>query len=173
MGKTLAWEKILSKAQEIIKNNPPLGPRATISERTIRSQKILETWKQECCHIDPNLVAEIPDPHANPNAKSLQFALHDKQKRIVYELKLNTANPKTFLDKLVRKLITYNTLQEASTDCRELMECIAGEDYHKISKVHVFAYQTVIKVYREDLIKHYLSMIRKKFRVRIYFHLLS
>ena len=138
--------EVLAIAQEIIKNNPPLGPRATISERTIRSQTILETWKQECCHVDPNLVAEIPDPHANPNAKSLQFALHDKQNGIVYELKLNTANPKTFLDKLVRKLITYNTLQEANTDCRELAERIAGEDYHKIKNVYVFAYQCELPV---------------------------
>lgn len=157
--------EVLAIAQKTIKNNPPLGPRATISERTIRSQKILETWKQECCHVDPNLVAEIPDP----NAKSLQFALHDKQNGIVYELKLNTANPKTFLDKLVRKLITYNTLQEANTDCRGLTERIAGEDYHKIKNVYVFAYQTVIKVYKEDLIKHYLRMIKIKFGVEIYF----
>jgi len=170
MGKKLKFNKeVLVIAQKTIKNNPPLGPRATISERTIRSQKILGTWKQECCHIDPNLVAEIPDP----NARLFQFALHDKKNGIVYELKLNTTNPKVFLDKLVRKLITYNTFQEASKDCRGLMECIAGEDYHKISKVHIFAYQTVIKVYKEDLIKHYLSMIRKKFRVRICFHRLT
>ncbi len=169
MGKTLAWEKFLSKAQEIIKNNPPLGPRATISERTIRSQKILGTWKQECCHINPNLVAEIPDPHA----RLFQFALHDKQKGIVYELKLNTANPKTFLDKLVRKLIIYNTLQEASEDCRGLTERIAGEDYHEITEVHVFTHATVLEVYQEALMVHYLSMIQIKFGVEIYFHPLS
>lgn len=169
MGKTRTWKKFLSKAQEIIKNNPPLGPRATISERTIRSQKILGTWKQECCHIDPNLVAEIPDP----NARLFQFALHDKKNGIVYELKLNTTNPKVFLDKLVRKLIIYNTLRDASGDCCGLAESIRGKDYHEISEVYVFTHANVIEVYEEALLKHYLSMIQIKFGVEICFHALA
>ena len=161
--------EVLAIAQEIIKNNPPLGPRATISERTIRSQKILETWKQECCHVDPNLVAEIPDP----NARLFQFALHDKKNKIVYELKLNTTNPKVFLDKLVRKLIIYNTLRDASGDCRGLAESIRGKDYHEISEVYVFTHANVIEVYEEALLKHYLCTVQIKFGVEIYFHALA
>lgn len=166
MRKMLIWEKILAGAQEVIKKYPVSGTKTSIHVQTIRSQKILKEWKKECLDTYPQLVAMTPDPVA----RRFQFALHDKQNGIVYELKLNMANPKAFLDKLVRKLITYNTLHEASKDLRGLTESIAGKDYHKISEVHVFTHAKVIEVYREALITHYLSMVQKYFNVHIVFH---
>lgn len=166
MRKTLTWTEVLAIAQEIIKSYPPLKPETTISERTSRAQGILRKWKEKCHEVKPNLVARNPDPVA----RLFQFALHDRKNGIVYELKLNMANPKAFLDKLVRKLITYNTLHEASKDLRGLTESIAGKDYHKISEVHVFTHAKVIEVYREALITHYLSMVQKYFNVHIVFH---
>lgn len=169
MKKTPTWKEILVVAQKVIKKCPISATKTSIPQQTIRSQKILKEWKEKCLAIDPQLVTMTPDPIA----RRFQFALHDKQNGIVYELKLNTANPKAFLDKLVRKLITYNTLHEASEDCRELTEIIAGKDYHKISEVHVFTHAKVIEVYQETLIRHYLWMVQKYFNVHIDFHPLA
>ena len=166
MRKPLTGAEILAIAQEIIKSYPPLKPETTISERTSRAQGILRKWKAKCHEVNPNLVAGNPDPVA----RLFQFALHDRKNGIVYELKLNSTNPKAFLDKLIRKLVTYNTFHEASEDCRGLAKSITGKDYHKISEVHVFAPEIVINSYRETLISHYLGVIQKFFKVHIYFH---
>ena len=164
MEKSLTWEDVLAIAKKHIGKKSkrltksPLSKKA-ISKKTKRSQKALAKWKDECHEKDPNLVTLTPNRHN----KLFQFALHDKKNRIAYELKLSTANPRVFLDKLSRKLIIYNTLKEANKDFIGLAEEIAGSDYQPIEKVYIFAYNDFIAEYQKPIIQHYFNMIEQKF----------
>ena len=166
MEKSLTWEDVLAIAREVIANQQELPPNATIPDKTKRSQNILADWKKKCRDINQKLVTSNP----NPKFKLFMFAIHDKQKGIVYELKLSKANPRVFLDKIVRKLVIYNTLQEANEEFYGLAQEIAGSNYNKIKEVHIFSYNDIIKEYELSLMGHYINIIKKRFNVEIFFH---
>ena len=161
------WEDALACAKEALADAPKVHKGDTIHKRTIRSLLVLTKWKSTCCRKNRNLIASAPDP----DNKLFQFALRDKEEGIVYELKLNTANPMAFIDKLIRKLIIYNTLQSACNHknifISGLAEVIKGDDYHKISNVYIFAHPKVVTAYSRPLMVHCFNMIKDKFGVTI------
>ena len=140
------WEDALVCAKDALKDALKVHEGDTIHRRTIRSLLVLTKWKAICCRKNSNLIASTPDP----DKKLFQFALLDEEEGIVYELKLNTANPMVFIDKLIRKLIIYNTL-----------------GYDKISNVYIFAHSKVITAYSRPLMKHCFDVIKEKFGATI------
>ena len=161
------WEDALACAKEVLANASKVQAGDAISTRTNRSISILDDWKSACCGKDKNLIKSTP----NPMSRRFQFALHDKKKGIVYELKLNTSNPTAFINNLIRKLIIYNSLPEACCskkyELKELANKIMEGGYFRISEVYIFAQDRVIDAYNRPLMVHCFDMIKEKFGVTI------